>query len=60
MEKFTENAVACRAVVKSAIRSLLCRGYIRKDSRDRVDWDHDEATFYTEPSRREEIDSSID
>jgi len=46
--------------IKSAIHSLRCRGYIRQDKRDKVKWNHDNATFYTEPSRRREIDGSIE
>lgn len=45
--------------IKPAIHSLLCKGYIRQDSRDKVKWNHDNATFYTEPSKREEIDALI-
>lgn len=45
--------------IKSQVHSLLCKGYIRQDSRDRVRWNHDNATFYTEPSRRKEIDEEI-
>ena len=41
------------------IHSLLCKGYIKQDSRDRVKWDHDDATFYTESSKRAEIDGLI-
>jgi len=45
--------------VKSSIHALLCRGYIHQDSRDSVKWNHDDATFYTNPSKREKIDKSI-
>lgn len=45
--------------IKFSIHSLLCKGYIRQDGRDRVRWDHENATFYTEPSRRKEIDEAI-
>jgi len=45
--------------IKSAIHSLLCKGYIRQDSRDNVNWNHKNATFYTEPSKRKEIDRLI-
>lgn len=41
------------------IRSLLCKGYIKQASSDRVKWDHNDATFYTEPSKRAEIDKLI-
>lgn len=42
------------------IHSLLCKGYIKQDSRDRVKWDHDDATFYTDSSKKEEIDGLIE
>lgn len=45
--------------VKAAIHSLLCKGYIRQDGRDNVSWNSDNATFYTEPSKRGEIDELI-
>lgn len=41
------------------IHSLLCKGYITQDRRDRVRYDHDQATFYTVTSKRSEIDSLI-
>lgn len=45
--------------VKPVIHSLLCKGYIRQDGHDRVKWHYDNATFYTEPLRRKEIDELI-
>lgn len=45
--------------LKPLIHSLLCKGYIKQDSRDRVKWDHDDATFYTDSSKREEINGLI-
>jgi len=45
--------------IKSTIHSLLCKGYIHQDSRDSVNWNHKNATFYTEPSKRKEIDRLI-
>jgi len=45
--------------VTPAIHSLLCKGFIKQDSRDRVKWDHDNATFYTTKSKREKIDRLI-
>ena len=45
--------------VAPAIHSLLNKGYIKQDSRDSVLWNHNEATFFTEPSKREEIDKLI-
>jgi hypothetical protein len=35
---------------------LLKKKYIRQDRRDVVEWYEESATFYTEPSRRREID----
>jgi len=44
---------------KEIIDELLAKRYIRQDSRDAFRW-HEratpEATFYTEPSKRREID----
>ena len=54
LEKSIDNEI------KSTIHSLLCKGYIRQDSRDRVKWNHEDATFYTESSRREKIDRLIE
>lgn len=45
--------------VTPEIHSLLCKGFIKQDSRDRVKWDHNDATFYTNPTKREEIDGLI-
>jgi len=55
-----ENIDLSREKLKPLIHSLLCKGYIRQDSRDRVKWNHDNASFYTEPSKREEIDGLIE
>lgn len=54
-----ENIDLSREELQPLIHSLLCKGYIKQDSRDRVKWDHDDATFYTESSKREEIDGLI-
>ena len=48
-----------KAEIIPAIHSLLCKGYINQDSRDKVKWVQDDATFYTEQSKREEIDGLI-
>lgn len=48
-----------RDETKYALCSLLKKHFIRQDSRDRVGWDSDGATFYTEPSKREEIDNLL-
>ncbi len=45
--------------VTPAIHSLLCKGFINQDGRDRVKWNHNDATFYTNPTKRAEIDGLI-
>ena len=45
--------------MRSIIRSLVLKGYLRQDSRDRVDWKHRKATYYTVPSKRKEIDELL-
>jgi glutamine amidotransferase len=42
--------------VKHALSSLLAKKFIKQDSRDRVEWSNDSATFYTAPEKRKEID----
>lgn len=45
--------------IKHHIKLLLCYGYIRQDRRDRVPWHSLQATFYTHPRKRKEIDILI-
>jgi glutamine amidotransferase len=44
---------------RSAILSLMSEGYLRQDGRDLVPDNHTQATFYTEPSKRQEIDDLL-
>lgn len=48
-----------REEVLSAIESLCSKGFIRQDSRDTVASDDDQATYYTQPSKREKIDRRL-
>ncbi|RLG83680.1 MAG: class II glutamine amidotransferase [Thermoprotei archaeon] len=45
--------------VRKSVFSLLCKGYLRQDKRDRVKWHNPEATFFTNKSRRKEIDKLL-
>ena len=45
--------------VASGIHSPIAKGYISQDRRDNVRADDELATFFTDPSRREEIDRSL-
>ena len=42
-----------------AVRRLLSKGLIKQDSRDTVNWSHENATFYTNPYMRSKIDQTI-
>jgi len=42
--------------IKISIRSLLDKHYLRQDRRDTVPWNNYEATFFTEPVKRNVID----
>ena len=42
-----------------AVRGLLSKGLIKQDSRDTVNWSHENATFYTNPYMRNKIDQTI-
>ncbi len=45
---------------KKVVRSLLLKGWIKQDARDRVPEDHPNATFYTKKERREEISRKLE
>lgn len=59
LRRIVENSKYSENEVKIAVYSLLCKRYIRQDNRDKVKWDNMDATFYTEPSKRREIDKVI-
>jgi len=48
-----------KSEIRSAIKSLLEKRYLRQDRRDKVSWDDDDATFFTEPRKREIIDKIL-
>jgi hypothetical protein len=48
-----------RDEVTTAIQSLLKKKYVKQDRRDEVNRDHEEATFFTEPSKRKQIDRNL-
>jgi len=51
------DSLSCdESEIKSAIKSLLKKRYLRQDRRDRVPWNNYEATFFTEPRKRDIID----
>ncbi|MBF0121284.1 MAG: class II glutamine amidotransferase [Desulfobacterales bacterium] len=45
--------------IKNAINSLYHNRYVFQDTRDKVNINHEEATFYTNPKRRRDIDITI-
>jgi len=59
LREIIENSKYSADEIKSAVHSLLCKGYIRQDRRDEVGWNHDKARFFTEPEKRKEIDAEI-
>lgn len=59
LEYLSRNIRHDASVVRIGIRSLLDKGYIKQDSRDTVNWDDLEATFYTKPEKRVEIDKRL-
>ena len=44
---------------RDAVRRLLSKGLIKQDSRDTVNWSHENVTFYTNPYMRSKIDQTI-
>lgn len=59
LREIVEKAGHSKNEVKSVVHYLLCKEYIRQDSRDKVEWNDDNATFYTIPQKRKEIDELI-
>jgi len=59
LKEIIEKAGYSKNEVKSAVCSLLCKQYLRQDSRDKVSRGNDNATFYTNPFKREKIDRLI-
>jgi glutamine amidotransferase len=59
LNRLSRNIRYDDSVVRIGIRSLLDKGYIKQDGRDTVDWDDLEATFYTKPEKRAEIDEKL-
>ncbi|NPA62820.1 MAG: class II glutamine amidotransferase [Methanococci archaeon] len=59
LKSLSRNIRYDASVVRIGIRSLLNKEYIKQDNRDSVDWHNLEATFYTKPERREEIDEKL-
>jgi len=41
------------------VKRLVAKGFLRQHSRDPVPLDHPEARFFTEPARREIIDTLL-
>jgi len=59
LKEVIEKTGYSKGEVKSAVCSLLCKQYLRQDSRDKISWDNDNATFYTNPFKRGKIDRLI-
>jgi glutamine amidotransferase len=59
LRAISENIDMPPEKLRLLIHSLRCKGYTKQDSRDRVKWDHDNATYYTKQSKREEVDELI-
>lgn len=45
--------------LRPMIRSLMDKGFIKQDRRDKVNWDDEGANYFTNPSKRAEIDKMI-
>lgn len=55
----SEGLALSEGETRRTIRSLLDKGRLVQDTRDQVGWSDPQATFFTEPSRREEIDERL-
>jgi len=59
LKEICQNLSLPKEEIIETIRSLKCKELIKQDSRDKVKWDNDDATYYTNPSKRKEIDELI-
>ncbi|ADC69217.1 glutamine amidotransferase class-II [Methanocaldococcus sp. FS406-22] len=59
LNRLSRNIRYDSSVVRIGIRSLLDKGYIKQNGTDTVSWNHLDATFYTKPEKREEIDRRL-
>ena len=59
LNRLSRNIRYDSSVVRIGIRSLLDKGYIKQNGTDTVSWNHLDATFYTKPEKREEIDEKL-
>ena len=57
--KISEVLIYSQDEVVSALLVLSDKNLVRQDNRDKVDLKHEQATYYTVPSRREQIDNLL-
>jgi len=55
IQKISEKLNYSTNQVVEAVRSLREKGLIKQDSRDTFEWNHSNANYYTQPSKRKEI-----
>ncbi len=59
INKLSENLLFSKEEVISSIKKLIDKGLIKQDSRDKINWNHEQATYFTIPSIRKQIDKLL-
>ncbi len=59
INKISEILLYSKDEVTSAIKILQDKKFIRQDNRDNVDWNHEQATYFTVPTKRNQIQNLL-
>jgi len=59
ISKLAEKLLYSNDEVSSALQSLIVKKFVRQDYRDRVPWNDEQATYFTVPSMRKQIDDAL-
>jgi hypothetical protein len=59
VRKISEVLLYPMVDVKSALQVLMEKRLVRQDYRDKVNWDHEQATYFTIPSERGQVDNIL-
>lgn len=59
INKLSENLLFSKEEVTSSLKKLIDKRLIRQDNRDKVNWKHEQATYFTTPSIRKQIDKLL-
>jgi hypothetical protein len=59
VRKISDTLLYSKDEVTSALQVLVQKRFVREDDRDQVNWNDEQATYFTEPAMREKIDNLL-